>query len=251
MSYVEAVYSIWLREFKVFTREKERAVSSVVTPIIWLVAFGAGLGSAISIGDTNYQTFIFPGILGMNVLFTSMFYGMYIVWDKKMDLLKEMLIAPVPRYVVFIGKALGGLTNVLFQMIILLVVGALFMGIPLNIASFILTLASALMLGFVCVCLGLFIGSKLSSPDAFSLIMSFVMWPMFLTSGALYPISNLPSYLQAVVQLNPMAYGVDLMRGVILGSFTFGFWLDVAVLALAGLAVFFVGQRSFDKMSLG
>jgi ABC-2 type transport system permease protein len=162
-----------------------------------------------------------------------------------------MLIAPVPRYVVFIGKALGGLTNVLFQMIILLVVGALFMGIPLNIASFILTLASALMLGFVCVCLGLFIGSKLSSPDAFSLIMSFVMWPMFLTSGALYPISNLPSYLQAVVQLNPMAYGVDLMRGVILGSFTFGFWLDVAVLALAGLAVFFVGQRSFDKMSLG
>src|SRR5207253_1428497 len=103
------------------------AISSLVTPLIWLFAFGAGLGASITIAGGSYQTFIFPGILAMNVLFTSMFYGMYIVWDKKMDLLKEMLIAPVPRWVVFIGKALGGLSNALAQVILLLLVGAFFM----------------------------------------------------------------------------------------------------------------------------
>jgi len=108
-----------------------------------------------------------------------------------------------------------------------------------------------MLFSFVVVSLGLFIGSKLSSPDAFSLVMSFVMWPMFLTSGALYPISNLPLYLQTLVHLNPMAYGVDLMRGSIMGAFTFGWAVDVAVLALSGLAMFYIGSKSFDKMSLG
>lgn len=250
MGYLEAIYSIWLREFKVYTREKERAISSVVTPIIWLLAFGAGLGASVTIAGTDYQTFIFPGILGMNVLFTSMFFGMYIVWDKKLDLLKEMLIAPVPRYVVFIGKALGGMTNALFQVVLLLLIGMLFMGITANPFAFFMALFAAALLGFVCVSLGLLIGSKLSSPDAFSLVMSFVMWPMFLTSGALYPSSNLPDYLQALVHLNPMAYGVDLMRGALLGTYTFGWELDIAVLTIVGLAVFIVGQKSFDKMSL-
>lgn len=249
--YSEAIYAIWLREFKVYTREKERAISSVVTPIIWLFAFGAGLGASITIAGVNYQEFIFPGILGMNVLFTSMFYGMYIVWDKKMDLLKEMLIAPVPRYVVFTGKALGGITNVLFQMFILLLIGLAFMGIPLTPLSFVQSLLAAALFSFVVVSLGLFIGSKLSSPDSFSLVMSFVMWPMFLTSGALYPISNLPLYLQTLVHLNPMAYGVDLMRGAIMGTYVFGWMVDVVVLAFAGLAIFYIGSKSFDKMSLG
>lgn len=243
--------AVWRREFIVYTRERERAVSSVVTPLIWLLAFGAGLGASISVAGINYQEFIFPGILAMNVLFTSMFYGMYVVWDKKLDVLKEILIAPQPRWVAFTGKALGGLTICAFQVTILMIMGALFMSIPLTPLTFLFTLLGSLLFGLGAASLGLFIGAKLSSPDAFSLVMSFVMWPLFLTSGALYPISNLPAYLQVLVHINPMAYGVDLMRGALLGMWTYGPLLDAGVL-LAFVAVFFyLGQKAFEQLNLG
>ena len=252
MGYLEAVYAIWLREFKVYTRERERAISSLVTPLIWLLAFGAGLGASIALAGTgNYQSFIFPGIVAMNVLFTGMFYGMYIVWDKKMDLLKEMLIAPVPRWVVFIGKAIGGITNALFQVVVLLIVGAVFMGIPVTPYTALLCMFYAGLFGFAIVSLGLAIGACLSSPDAFSLVLSFLIWPMFLTSGALYPVSNLPSYLTVVVDVNPMTYGVDLLRGTLLGTWSFGWMTDVAVLAIFSIAMFLIGQKLFERMSLG
>lgn len=251
MGYLEAIYAIWLREFKVYTRERERAISSLVTPLIWLFAFGAGLGASISVAGGSYQQFIFPGILAMNVLFTSMFYGMYIVWDKKMDLLKEMLIAPVPRWVVFIGKALGGLTNALVQVLLLLIISGLFMGIHLTPGIVLLALLYAALFGFFCVSLGLGVGAILSSPDSFSLVMSFVLWPMFLTSGALYPIANLPAYLQGVVMLNPMAYGVDLLRGTVLGSWNFGAGMDLGILIIYAVLVFIAGQKLFERMSLG
>lgn len=249
--YLEAIYSIWLREFKVYTREKERAISSIVTPLMWLFAFGAGLGSSVSVSGMNYQEFIFPGILAMNVLFTSMFYGMYIVWDKKLDLMKEMLVAPVPRWAVFIGKCLGGLTNSLFQVFVLLLVGIMFGWVRPDPFEFAFAMLAAALFGFFCVSVGLFIGSKLSSPDSFSLVMSFVMWPMFLTSGGLYPASNLPPYLHAIISVNPMAYGVDLLRGLIIENWSLGWGTDVAVLAVVGLLSFYFGSKSFEKMSLG
>lgn len=251
MSSLEGVLAVWEREFVVYTREKERAVSSVVTPLIWLLAFGAGLGASISVAGINYQEFIFPGIMGMNVLFTSMFYGMYVVWDKKLDVLKEILIAPQPRWVAFSGKCLGGLTICAVQATILMVVGALFMNIPLTPFSYLAALAGALLFGIGSTSLGLFIGAKLSSPDSFSLVMSFVMWPLFLTSGALYTIDKLPAYLHVLVQVNPMAYGVDLMRGALLGSWTFGWGLDVGVLLLFGAVCFWLGKSAFEKMNLG
>jgi len=251
MSSLEGVLAVWGREFVVYTREKERAVSSVVTPLIWLLAFGAGLGASVSVAGINYQEFIFPGIIGMNVLFTSMFYGMYVVWDKKLDVLKEILIAPQPRWVAFLGKVLGGLTICAVQTTILMICGALFMGIPLTPFSYLAALAGSILFGLGSASLGLFIGAKLSSPDSFSLVMSFVMWPLFLTSGALYTIDKLPVYLHAVVSVNPMAYGVDLMRGALLGSWTFGWMLDVAVLLLFGAICFWLGKSAFEKMSLG
>ncbi len=251
MGYFEAVYAIWLREFKVYTRERERAISSLVTPLIWLFAFGAGLGASITVSGGSYQSFIFPGILGMNVLFTSMFYGMYIVWDKKMDLLKEMLIAPVPRWVVFVGKAIGGLTNAMVQVLMLLIVGVFFMNIHLTLAGAVLTMFYAALFGFAAVSLGLAVGSLMSSPDSFSLVMSFVMWPMFLTSGALFPIANLPVYLQDIIYVNPMAYAVDLLRGTVLGLWTFGAGTDLLALGVFIVLVFLVGQKLFDRMSLG
>ncbi len=251
MSSIEGVMAVWRREFIVYTREKERAISSVVTPLIWLLAFGAGLGASISISGLNYQQYIFPGILAMNVLFTSMFYGMYVVWDKKLDVLKEILIAPQPRWVAFSGKVLGGLTICAVQVTILAIMGALFMNIPVTAYSYLAMLLGALLFGIGSASLGLFIGAKLNSPDSFSLVMSFVMWPLFLTSGALYTIDHLPAYLQVLVHVNPMAYGVDLMRGALLSTWTFGPALDVGVLLLFSAVCFFLGKSAFEKMSLG
>ena len=251
MSRFDATLAVWQREFIVYTRERERAVSSVVTPLIWLLAFGAGLGASISLAGMNYQEFIFPGILGMNVLFTSMFYGMYVVWDKKLDVLKEILIAPQPRWVAFSGKNLGGLTICAVQIAILLIIGAVFMGIPLTPLTFVFTLFGGLLFGLGSASLGLMIGAKLNSPDSFSLVMSFVMWPLFLTSGALYPIEHLPNYLQLLVRINPMAYGVDLMRGALLNSWTYGPLLDVGVLLVFAGIFFYLGQKAFEQINLG
>ncbi|MGI0134310.1 MAG: ABC transporter permease, partial [Candidatus Micrarchaeaceae archaeon] len=108
MSELTGLYGMWYREFKVFLKEKSRLFSALVNPLMWLVVFGTGLGSAVSIQGANYQTFIFPGILVMTVLFTSIFFGAYIVLDKRIDFLKEVLVAPISRTTMFFGKALGG-----------------------------------------------------------------------------------------------------------------------------------------------
>ncbi|MBM3229813.1 ABC transporter, partial [Candidatus Parvarchaeota archaeon] len=139
MGFVDSVYAIWYRELIVFLREKERVISAVVTPLMWIVAFGGGLGASVEIGGMNYQTFLFPGILAMAVLFGSIFYGMYIIWDKKLDFLKMVLVAPVPRSAVFLGKMLGGMTDVLIQVSALVAFGFV-LGMPLTAQSAVLAL---------------------------------------------------------------------------------------------------------------
>ncbi|MER3408290.1 MAG: ABC transporter, partial [Nitrososphaera sp.] len=126
------VYAIWLREFKVFLREKSRLVASTFTPMLWLFVIGSGIGSTASISaapNLEYQKFIFPGIVAMSIIFTSVFYGSYIIWDRKFDFLKSVMVAPVSRGTVFVGKTLGGMTNSLVQALILLAIGAV-IGIP-------------------------------------------------------------------------------------------------------------------------
>ncbi len=115
MGELEGFYALWYREIKVFTREKSRVVSSLVTPLLWIIVFGGGLGSAVSLGGINYQVFIFPGILAMTILFSSVFFGLYIVWDKKIDFFKEVLVAPLSRTTIFAGKMVGGSIDALIQ----------------------------------------------------------------------------------------------------------------------------------------
>jgi ABC-2 type transport system permease protein len=132
MSEIEGIYAIWLREAKIYMREKERVISSIVSPLLWIFAFGAGVGSTMDIVQGyRYQVFIYPGIVVMTVLFTSLFYGVYIIWDRKLDFLKEVLVAPVSRASVFAGKMLGGATDAMIQVVFLIVIG-LFISIPLT-----------------------------------------------------------------------------------------------------------------------
>jgi ABC-2 type transport system permease protein len=242
------LYALWYREVKVFLRERSRIVSSVVNPLIWLVAFGSGLGSAISFGGAGYQAFIFPGILMMTVLFTSIFFGLYIVWDKKMDFFKEVMVAPLSRSTLFVGKMLGGCTDALLQGAILLVLG-IFFGVQYTVYAVVMLILFLVFIAAGITSVGLAIGSQLTSFEGFGLIQSFVVMPLFFLSGALFPLDNLPEWLRVVTFANPLTYIVDGMRGALLGIYNFPLALDLGVALIFVAAMAGLGTLAFRRMS--
>jgi ABC-2 type transport system permease protein len=249
MGYFGGIYAIWVRELIIFFREKERFISAVVTPLMWIFIFGNGLGSSMTVGATSYQEFVFPGIVSMAVLFGSIFYGMYIIWDRKLDFLKEVLVAPLPRSGVFLGKMLGGMSNAFVEIVILLAIGMAFGFVP-NIGAAAAATVFGVLLSVCLVSLGLIIGANMKSPEGFNLVMSFIMWPMFMLSGALFPLENLPGYLDLLVSINPMTYGVDLVRYALIGTTHFGVLADCLVLIAASAVFIAIGTRSFEKMQI-
>ncbi len=239
--------AVWWREFKVFWREKSRIISSVVSPLMWLFLFGSGIGASLSVGSVHYRDYIYPGILTMSVIFGSVFFGLYIIWDRKLDVLKAVLVAPVSRISIFFGKVLGGCTDVLMQVSVLFVFSFLFpgvnpWGIPLALL-FLLVTAMAL------VSLGLAIGSLLESLEGFQVISAFVIFPLFFLSGALFPIDErLPAWLQKLVVINPLSYTVDGVRGALIGVHTHPLYLDLSVISLFALAMIALGSVLFSRM---
>jgi ABC-2 type transport system permease protein len=247
MGELEGFYALWYREIKVFSREKSRIVSSLFTPLLWIIVFGGGLGSAISLGGVNYQVFIFPGILTMTILFSSVFFGLYIVWDKKIDFFKEVLVAPLSRTTIFAGKMVGGSIDALLQGCAMLVFGVLlrinYTAIALAVSFlFMFILASAL------VSLGLIIGSNMESVEGFQLIVSFLVFPMFFFSGALFPIKNLPAYLLVFTALDPVTYAVDGLRGVLLGTSQLPIALNLTILTCFAAVMVAIGTWSFGRL---
>ena len=249
MGYFDGVYAIWVREIIVFMREKERVISAVVTPLLWIFAVGGGLGASVQVQGMSYQMFMFPGIVAMAILFGSIFYGMYIIWDRKLDFLKEVLVAPVPRSAVFLGKMLGGASDATMQAGVLLVIGLIFGFVP-GFSQFLLAIPLVVIVACCMTSIGLIIGANMKSPEGFNLVMSFVMWPMFMLSGALFPVENLPAYIDIIVKVNPMTYGVDLMREALLGTGKFGIAYDVTVLVLATVAFAYIASMGFEKMQI-
>ena len=247
MGELEGIYAIWLREAKIYFREKERFVASVVSPLLWIFGFGAGLGASVAIGGINYQTYVFPGIMVMTVLFTSVFYGLYVIWDRKLDFLKAVLVSPLSRRSVFAGKMLGGVTDAIIQSLVLFVV-ALFLKIPLTPIGFAASLVAVFFTAACMTSIGLFFGAILSSIESFQLVSNFVVWPLFLFSGALFPISNLPEWLRVLTFIDPLTYAVDALRGTMLGSGVFPFALDISVLFAFCLLAVGAGAWAFGRM---
>jgi ABC-2 type transport system permease protein len=243
------IYAIWLREFKVFLREKSRLVASTFTPILWLFVIGSGLGSAnpSTVPGVDYQQFIFPGIVSMSIIFTSVFYGSYIIWDRKFDFLKSVMVAPVSRGSVFVGKSLGGMTTSLIQAAILLAIGAA-IGIQFTPLSLLQDVAVILLMSFGLTSLGLALGSYMYSLEGFQMIVSFVVFPLFFLSGALFPLDNLPSWLGILTAADPATYGVDAMRNAMLGVGTYPAALDFTVLTAYTAALGLFGIYSFGRM---
>jgi len=256
MSEIKGIYALWYRETKVFLRERSRIISSVINPLLWLLIIGGGLGSAVSFGGINYQTFIYPGILIQTALFSSVFFGVYIVWDKKIDFMKEVLVAPMRRTSIFVGKILGGSTDTLLQVLILFVIGFIFMiggimpGLQLTPFSVLVSLAFLLVVTVGLVSVGLILGSQMESPEGFQLIISFLVFPLFFLSGALFPITNLPAWLAPFIFVNPVTYAVDGIRGVLLGISRFPLLFDFALVCLFAFIMILIGTYAFKKMKL-
>ncbi len=252
MSELKGIYAVWYREFLVFFREKERLISTTITPILWLLVLGFGLGTSVELEEgTEYSEFLFPGIIAMNVLFVSLFYGMYIVWDRKLDFLKEVLVAPIRRSSVFLGKLLGGVTDVAIQSAILFFIGMALFGFDISLISLILGYFITLYIAICIVSIGLTIGSNLSRPEGFNLVVSFVMWPMFLLSGALFPTDKVPSWLQPFVLADPLFYGVDALRQVMVGTQgMFHILIDLFALGCIALVSMGFAILSFRKLEV-
>lgn len=256
MNELNGILAIWYREFKVFQREKSRIVASIVNPILWLLILGGGLGANISIAGINYQTYIFPGILIQSVLFSSVFFGVYIVWDRKIDFLKEVLVAPISRTSIFIGKIIGGATDSLIQSIILLLLGILLAqigaipGLHITLLSFISSLIILFITTTSMVSIGLIIGSQMESPEGFQFITSFLLFPIFFLSGALFPINKLPVWLSPLTHLDPLTYSVDALRFVIFGSSQFHLIFDLGIIIIFSILIIIAGTFAFEKMKV-
>ncbi len=244
---LNAVYIIWLREIKKFIRDRSRLVSSIAQPLIWLLLIGTGFGATFGkVGDLKYIQFMFPGILVMTLLFSSMFSAISIIWDREFGFLKEMLVAPISRTSIAIGKSIGGASRSTIQALIILIFSPL-LGIQLTLPKFLMIVPLMFFIAFTISGIGIIIAARMESFEGFNLIVNFIIMPMFLLSGAIFPISNLASWLAAIVNVNPLSYGVDVMRWVVTGVSERGPAIDLTILGLVCIITTIVSVYLFSK----
>jgi len=224
MASLRAIYIIWYRDILRYWRDRWRLVASLAQPLLFLVVFGAGLSSALgrgtvfgAAGGFSYIQFMYPGIIGMAILFTAIFGAMSIVWDREFGFLKEVLVAPIDRSAVAIGKALGSTTQAMIQGLILLVL-APFVGVKLNFLTVVELIPLAALLAFGLSTFGVALASAMKSLQGFQVVMNFLMMPMFFLSGALFPLTNLPGWMTVLTRLDPATYGIDPLRRVVLSD---------------------------------
>jgi ABC-2 type transport system permease protein len=244
---VGAIYTIWLRNLKRYARSKSRIIGSLGMPLFFLLILGFGLNSVVTGPHMGrgYVAFIVPGIVSMTVLFTSMFAGIQIIWDKQFGFLKETLVAPVSRLEIMLGQTLGGATTALFQGFIILVL-SLFLGVRPGSAAGVLTaIGFMILIGVGFTALGIAIASRLEDMHGFQLIMNFVIFPIFGLSGALFPIGQLPGWVRGLTLLDPLTYGVEGIRYGLSGAAQLGPLVSLSALGGFTVAMVLVGAWLF------
>jgi len=242
------IYILWLRQLKRFIRKKASIVGAIGQPVIFLLVFGFGLNPVFSkAGEGNYIQFLAPGIIVMTVLFTSIFTGLEIIWDKQFGFMKETLVAPVPRWQIFLGKTLGGATVAMLQGVLVLLV-TLFAGFKPSLASLPGAFLFLCLVAILSSALGAAIAARLEDMQGFPLIFNFLVQPLFFLSGAIFPLKGLPPVLNFITKINPFSYGVDGIRGSFSGFFQFSFLIDLSVLAGAALILILIGTYQFTKI---
>lgn len=247
---LDAIYILWLREIKRFIRSKSRIIGSLAFPTFILIIIGTGLNSVFTIGKLSYIEFIAPGMIGMVLLFSSISFGIMVIWDRQFGFLKEMLVAPISRTSIVVGKALGGVTTAMFQALLFLIVCfAIGIKIPGPLMLMLLFMVMILIsVGFVLV--GIAFSSRMKDFHGFSLIMNFVVMPIFFLSGAFFPLDKLPEWLKWFVYIDPLTYGVDALRFCMVNTSTFPIWINLLALIVFGLVATLVGTLLFKTTQL-
>ncbi|KPK00910.1 MAG: hypothetical protein AMK71_07515 [Nitrospira bacterium SG8_35_4] len=250
---LNAIYVLVAREFKKFIRAKSRLVSTIARPLLWLFLVGAGMSRIVSPdAGMPYTQFIFPGILGMTILFSSIFSSISIIWDKEFGFFKEILAAPVSRISIVIGKGLSGTVVSTIQAAIVLLLFPL-LGFKLGPLQVLSVLAIAVIMSFCIASFGVVLASFYESYESFSVIMNFIVMPMFFLSGAMYPVKLLPKALAIAAKLNPLTYGVDAMKNVIFPleegpmSPDFSLLTDIVVIVALSAAFVAIAARLFER----
>ncbi|MBN1502511.1 ABC transporter permease [Candidatus Woesearchaeota archaeon] len=247
---IEVIYVMWLRQLKRYWRSKARLLGSLGQPILFLIAFGFGFGPTFQkAGGGNYIQFLAPGIIAMSTLFTAMFTGIEVVWDRRFGFLKETLVAPVARFQIMLGKTFGGASVAVIQGTIVFLL-TLMVGFRPSITLVPLAFVFLFLIALFFTSMGIAIASKIEDMHAFPLIMNFLIMPLFFLSGALFPLNGLPKAIEVVVKLNPLSYGVDGLRSSLTGMTGFNMVTDIVVLTVLSIIMNIIGSLLFSKIEL-
>jgi len=248
---MRTIYIMWLRELKRYLRSRSRIIGSLGQPLLFLLALGYGLGSVFQkAGQGNYINFLAPGIVGMSIIFTAIFSGIGVIWDRQFGFLKETMVAPVSRFNIMIGRTLGGATIATIQGTLVFLL-ALIPGFrPYNWALVLPTILVMLLVGLLFTALGTGIASQLQDMQGFQLIVNFLVMPLFFLSGSLFPLTGLPKVLSAITKIDPLSYGIDAFRILLTHSGHYSLSLDISVLAVVTLVFLALGSYLFSKIQI-
>ncbi|MCL4491859.1 MAG: ABC transporter permease [Nitrospirae bacterium] len=247
-----AIYVIVARELIKFVREKGRLISTLARPLVWLFLVGGGMSKMVSPDmGVPYIQFIFPGIIGMTILFSSIFSSISIIWDKEFGFMKEMLAAPVSRFSIVVGKALSGTAVSTIQALVILLLFPV-IGLKLGIIQILFILCISIILSFCLSALGILIATFYENFESFSVIMNFIVMPMFFLSGAMYPVRLLPPVLGIFTRINPLTYGIDALKYMVLPekkllTQDFPLGLDISVIAVTSVIFVVIAANVFER----
>ena len=248
---MQAIYILWLRELKRYSRSRAQIVASLGQPILYLLVLGFGLGPVFQkAGGGSYLQFMAPGIIGMTVLFTSVFSGIALLWDRQFGFLKETLVAPVPRLQIMAGRTLGGASVAMLQGLLVTIVCLIAGFRPVSFAAVPLGFLFLALIAIVFAALGTAIGSSLQDMQGFQLVMNFLVLPIFFLSGALFPLENLPRVLSVITKIDPLSYGIDGLRAALIARTHFGSAIDLIVLGIFAAILLCVGAWRFSRIEI-
>lgn len=249
--YSKIIYILWLRQLKRYYRSRARMIGSLAQPILFLVALGFGFGPIYQkAGGGNYVEFLAPGIIAMSIIFTAMFTGIEVIYDRQFGFLKETLVAPVPRWTIMLGRTIGGATVATIQGVVVFFISLLIGFRPENILIAPLAIIYMALVAFFFTAFGTAIASRLEDMQAFPLIINFLIMPLFFLSGALFPLDGLPKVIQTIAYANPLSYGVDGIRGTLTGQVHFGLGTDLLLLLAFVSIALIIGSYLFSTVEV-
>jgi ABC-2 type transport system permease protein len=246
---MDTVYILWLRQMKKYKRSGLRMMLSIVQPLVYFLALGYGFNSIFQqAGRGSYIQFIVPGVIAQTILFTSIFWGANVLFDKQFGFLKETLVAPVSRTTVMIGGALGGATIGVIQGIVLFVIALIFGFHPYNWPALTITLLFMLMLSLAMVSFSSAIGAMVNDMPSFMAVTNFLVVPLFFLSGSMYPLDNIPGVMKVIASVNPLSYAIDAMRSTLINQTHFGLPVDFVVMGATTVVLIAFSIYRFQRI---